>query len=107
MSARSVNGVSQVQGSPVDLLPSAQTALNLTAATSVSTAPCRLARINVIVAGTVPGAAYDSPAAGQDAAGNEVFVIPNTVGVYWIDWPCSNGLTVVPGTGQTVAVAWY
>lgn len=107
MSRIPVSGVTPPSPLGVDRIPFAQTKLGLAAAAVISATPVRLARISVIVAGTTTGAAYDSASTGADAAGNEVFVIPNTVGVYDIDWPCLTGLVVVPGTGQTVAVTWY
>lgn len=37
---------------------------------------------------------------------NQIFVIPNIVGVNLIDWPCLAGIVVTPGTGQTIAVSY-
>jgi hypothetical protein len=107
MSTRQNNGVTPPTPMGIDKVPGAQTALNVTAAATVKAAPGRLARINVIVAGSAAGAAYDTAAAANDAVGTEVFVIPNTVGTYEVDWPCQVGITVVPGTGQTIAVSFY
>ena len=81
-------------------------ALDITTATVVKAAPGRLIRVSVLVAGSAAGAAYDSAATGSDAIGTEIFVIPNTVGIYELDWPCLTGVTVAPGTGQTVAVSF-
>ena len=37
---------------------------------------------------------------------NQVFVIPNSTGTYWVDFPCLAGIVVTPGTGQTVCVSY-
>lgn len=79
---------------------------NLTAATVVKATPGKLARISVIVAGSAVGTANNCITTGAVAAANEIAVIPNTVGVIVLEWPCSAGITVVPGTGQTIAVSW-
>lgn len=74
--------------------------------TIVAPQPLRVTRIQVIVAGSAAGAVYDSKATTGNTAANQVFVIPNTVGSYLIDHPCSIGIVVAPGTGQTVAVVY-
>jgi Mg2+/citrate symporter len=89
-------------------------ALNVTAAAVLQTnqaasygAPvARIARVSVIVAGSTAGGVYDSATVVGAIAAAQLFVIPNTVGVYLVDMPCVAGLTVVPGTGQTVAVSY-
>ena len=89
-----------------------KSALNLTAATLVSTtnansyAPRRISRVNVLVAGTVAGSINDSASIAGAAVANQVFIIPNIVGAYWIDFPCLAGIVVTPGTGQTVCVSY-
>ncbi|KWN80868.1 hypothetical protein WM24_23835 [Burkholderia ubonensis] len=79
---------------------------NITAAAVVKATPGRLVRINVVVAGSAAGTANDCATTGAAAAANEIAVIPNTVGTYYLDWPCATGIVVVPGTGQTVAVSY-
>ncbi len=37
---------------------------------------------------------------------NHVAAWPNTVGSYLVDMPCLNGILIVPGAGQTVAVSY-
>ena len=83
-----------------------KSALNLTAATVVKATPGRLARVAVIVAGSAAGTLNDITLTASVAAANQFGVIPNTVGVYTFDWPCANGIVVVPGTGQTVSVSY-
>lgn len=91
-------------------------ALNISAATVLnggnspglySTGPkARIQRVIVLVAGSTVGGAYDSPTVAGAAAANQLAVIPNAVGSYLIDMPCFAGLTVIPGTGQVLAVSY-
>ena len=83
-----------------------QSALNLTASTLVKATPGRAVRVSVIVAGTTAGSVNDSTTVAGILTANNVFVIPNTVGSYLIDWPMMAGIVVVPGLGQTVALSY-
>ncbi len=87
--------------------------LNITAATVVAQVPpdfargqCRLVRVQVLVAGSAAGAAYDGNSTAGNTAANQLAVIPNVVGNYLIDMPCLAGIVIIPGTGQTVAVSY-
>lgn len=87
--------------------------LNITAAAVVATVPkdfalgqCRLVRVQVLVAGSTAGAAYDGNSTSGNTAANQIGAWPNTVGTYLIDMPCLSGIVIVPGTGQTVAVSY-
>lgn len=79
---------------------------NLTAATVVKATPGRCVTVSVIVAGSAAGTANDITTTGAAAVGNQFGTIPNTVGVYTFNWPCLSGIVIVPGTGQTVSVAF-
>jgi hypothetical protein len=79
---------------------------NITAATVVKPVAGRIARISVLVAGSTTGSVNDCATTGTVASANEVAVIPDVVGVYAIDLPCSVGIVVTPGTGQTLAVSY-
>ena len=89
-------------------------ALTIAAATVVVTVPpdaslgqCRMVRVQVLVAGSAGGAAYDNNSASSgNVAAAQVGAWPNTVGSYLIDMPCLKGIVIVPGTGQTVAVSY-
>jgi hypothetical protein len=37
---------------------------------------------------------------------NAVGVLPTTTGTYQIDWPCQTGIVIIPGVGQTIAIAY-
>ncbi|WP_432734740.1 hypothetical protein [Ralstonia solanacearum] len=87
--------------------------LGITATQQVSTVPkdfaigqCRLVRVNVLVAGSAGGAAYDSASLTGNSAANQIGAWPNTVGSYLIDMPCLAGIVIAPGAGQTVSVSY-
>lgn len=83
--------------------------LNLAAAGGVQlikAGKVRAARVSVIVAGSAVGSVNDVATTGAAAVTNQIFVIPNTVGVYTLDWPCNSGLVVTPGTGQTLVISY-
>src|SRR4051812_36894017 len=106
-SLQSANVTPQVPTS-VDLYSvAAGTVLNITAATGIKPSPGRLVRINVVVAGSAAGSASDVATVAGVAAANQVAAIPNVVGPITLDWPCFAGIVVTPGTGQTLAVAFY
>ena len=88
-------------------------ALNIAASTQVSTVPpdfsrgqARLVRINVVVAGSAAGNAYDAASEAGAVAANLFASIPYVVGSYLIDFPIMAGILIVPGTGQTVSVSY-
>jgi len=79
---------------------------NITTATVVKAVPGRIAKVSVLVAGSGTGTVNNCITTGAAATANEVAVIPQSVGVLDIDMPCSTGIVVVPGTGQTLAVSY-
>lgn len=79
---------------------------NITAAKAVKASAGRLFKISVLVAGSAAGAAHDCAATGDAATANQIAVIPNTVGIYTVDWPCATGIVIAPGSGQTIAVSY-
>jgi hypothetical protein len=84
-----------------------QTTFNLTADTVIKPTPGRVFTISVIVAGTVPGAVYDSTNTTDLFLTNQTAVIPNTQGVINMNaFPHNQGIVISPGPGQTVSVAW-
>lgn len=66
----------------------------------------RIARISVLTAGTTVGGVYDAATLATAVASAEVFVIPNVVGIYDVDWPVFSGIYIIPGTGQIVSASW-
>ena len=83
-----------------------ETTLDITTATVIKAAQGTLVSIEVIVAGSAAGAAYDHDQTSGVSATNQIAAIPTTIGLIPLAWTCSVGIVVVPGTGQTLAVKW-
>jgi hypothetical protein len=81
-----------------------QTISSIVSTTVVKTSGGRVATVSVIVAGSAAGKIYD--ANNTVTTSSQVFAIPNTVGVTFVNMPTTNGIVVVPGTGQTVSVSY-
>jgi len=78
--------------------------LNITSTTAVKSTQGRICTVNVTVAdGAV--SIYDSATTGAIAAGNKVAVLADALGSYSVDFPCANGIVVVPN-GSTVSVSF-
>jgi hypothetical protein len=76
--------------------------------TLVSSSPCYLVSISVVVASTgLTGLCYDSASVLNAGSTNAFAVIPSS-GFMTVNWPCLNGLVVQPSTSgtQTVAVSY-
>ena len=80
--------------------------LNLTASTVIKATPGRICKVIVNTAGSAPGSINDVATTGAAAAGNLIFNVPNTVGIYDVDFPAATGLVYVLGTGQVVSVSY-
>jgi len=83
-----------------------KTAKNLSASTVIKATAGRVARVSVIVAGSGAGTINDVATTGGAATANEIASIPNTLGVYDIDMPCTTGIVFVPGSGMTAVVSY-
>jgi hypothetical protein len=98
--ASAINGVAQtyvaVQGARIQQ--------NITATAVVNNAAGRLAVVTVTTAGTTTGVIYDADATGVTT--RPIYIIPNTVGVVFVNLPVVYGIVVVPGTGQAVTVSY-
>jgi len=94
------------QGGALITAQGTKTFFNVTADTLVKAKSGRVAKVSVIVAGSVAGSVNDAATIGGAATANEIAVIPNTVGVYNIDFPVSNGIVIKAGTGNTIAVSY-
>ncbi|GAC1479345.1 MAG: hypothetical protein NVS2B11_03480 [Acetobacteraceae bacterium] len=97
---------SAARGADVNARSGFSNIYNLTAATLVKAAPGRAVRVSVVAAGTTAGSVNDAATVVAAAAGNQVASIPTTVGVLLLDWPCSAGIVVTPGTSQVLAVSY-
>jgi len=82
--------------------------LNITSATVVKTGFGVCCNISVIVAGSGNGTVNDCATTGAAAVANQMLTIPQTLGPLASvpGFPYFNGLCIVPGTGQTIAVAY-
>lgn len=78
--------------------------LNISADAVVKSTFGRLVTVSVLTAGSAAGAVHNCAAIGDAAAANKVGTIPNTVGIYVFDWPCSAGIVYKVGTGQVVSI---
>lgn len=83
-----------------------QSARDISAATVIKAAPGTVFRVSVTTAGTAAGAIYDAAATNGNTAANLVATIPDAVGVTLLEWPCTNGILIVPGTGQVLSVSF-
>ena len=82
----------------------ARIATNLTTTTVVSANAGRLVNVSVIVAGSATGMIYNANNGAVTTA--PLYVIPDTTGVYEVNLPVTNGIVVIPGTGQTVTISY-
>jgi hypothetical protein len=98
--ASAINGVAQtyvaVQG--------ARILQAITATAVVNNAAGRLAMVTVTTAGASAGVIYDADATGITT--RPIYIIPNTIGVVFVNLPVAYGIVVVPGTGQVVTVSY-
>ena len=87
-----------------------KTFLNVTSATVVKAIAGRVAKVSVIAAstnGSQNAAVADKTSTSGITNANLVAVIPDVVGTYNIDIPCSNGIVLVPGgAGQVLAISY-
>jgi hypothetical protein len=84
------------------------TTFNITAAAIIKSSPGRVWTVSVLVAGSTAGAVYDSTSTSGNTAANQIGVIPDTAAapINFNAMPTANGIVVVPGTGQTLAISW-
>lgn len=86
---------------------SISTTANIGTAVVIKPSAGTIFAVTLIVAGSTAGAIYDCasiPAAGQ---GNVICTIPTSGGpLFLLNWPCQNGIVIIPGTGQVVAAKW-
>jgi len=97
-----INGLTNITRNIAGALNSSE----ISASTFFSTTYGWVGKISVIVAGSTTGTIYDTTSVSSAAVGNRLAIIPNTVGIYSINMPVSNGIVVTPGTGQIVAMSY-
>ena len=83
---------------------------NISAPTVVKTTGGRLVQVSIITPGASAGNAYDTNSTGSVGASNLIHSIPTSITasspILFLDWPCKTGITIVPGTGQVLAVSF-
>jgi CO dehydrogenase/acetyl-CoA synthase gamma subunit (corrinoid Fe-S protein) len=77
---------------------------DITAPTVVMEGQGRIAVISVVVGGSATGSVYDATTTTGTA--NKILTLPTTVGLAEVNMPVNNGIVVVPGTGQTIAISY-
>jgi hypothetical protein len=94
---------------PVRLLPEGgSSALNLTTGTNLFTGVGAVYRVIVVVTAAAASSVIDSAGTSATSA-NTLLTIPAStlVGtVYYLAWPVVAGLSIVPGSGVTLAVSY-
>ena len=83
-------------------------AANISVPTVVKASSGRIARVSIIVAGSATGFVYDG--ASLTATTKPLWIIPEAAQTngepYIVNFACSFGLLIVPGTGQSVTVGY-
>jgi hypothetical protein len=82
------------------------TSATVTTPTLVITGPGRLVNVSVTVAGSAVGFVYNTASTATVAASNALVPVPNTIGVHQTNQLFTNGLVIVPGTGQSLNVTY-
>lgn len=78
---------------------------NIQTATVISTTSGRMCNISVLATdGTHGGTIYDTNNAAD--LSRPIYTIPETVGEFFVNWPISYGILVVPGAGMTVSASY-
>ena len=97
---------------PIRFINSGYGRTNITSATTLGTTSSGdmrlIQKVIVVITGSTASTIIDSTGTTPSAA-NTVLIIPAgaTAGnVYDIEYPCTAGIGVVPGTGATLAVVW-
>lgn len=66
----------------------------------------RLSSVSVIEAGSTVGYIYDAKTTTISHETSKLYVIPNTVGVYFVNMPAGLGLVASVGTDQVITVSY-
>lgn len=80
--------------------------LNITTNTLIAGVPGSITQLFVVVAGSVAGTVNDAATVAAANTGNRIAILPNVVGPVISNWPYNQGLVIMPGAGQTIAVAF-
>lgn len=83
------------------------TLLNITGPTVVKATGGTISGVSVVVAGTGAGSVNDSSTTGGASSANAIAPLPAAVGWYPYEWTTVNGIVVLPGSGQTIAIQYF
>jgi hypothetical protein len=83
-----------------------QTSSTVTSATLVIEGSGYLVNFAVVVAGSAAGTINNANAIASAAATNALCATPATVGIYQTGQIFTNGLVIVPGTGQSINITY-
>ena len=79
----------------------------VTSSTLVLAGSGYLVRYSVTVAGSGAGTIHNANSVANATATNALCATPNTVGIVNVGAVFTNGLVIVPGTGQSLNVTYY
>lgn len=82
------------------------TSSTVTASTLIISGKGRLVNFSVVVPGSTVGAIYNSLSVSGVTAPNQLVSVPNVNGVYVCGQIFTNGLVIIPGTGQSINVTY-
>lgn len=82
------------------------TSATVTGSTVIFNGTGYLVKYTVVVAGSASGLINNASSTVAPSATNALCATPNTVGIYPVGMVFTNGLTVVPGTGQSINVTY-
>jgi hypothetical protein len=81
-------------------------ALGIKIPTVVKSSPGNVVTAVVVITGSTTGSIYDTASTSGAVTANEIAVLPNTVGPVSLEFPCLQGITLVPGTGQVISLSY-
>ncbi len=83
-----------------------ESVLNITAATLITVGRAMVGSVSILVAGSAAGTVNDAASTAAANAANAIIPLPTTVSSDTKSWVVKNGIVVVPGTGQTIAITF-
>ena len=82
------------------------TLLTVTSPTVIATGMGRVVNVSVTVAGSAAGAIYNWSSATGYTSMYQLFVVPNALGITNVGLFFTNGILLVPGTGQSLNITY-
>jgi len=90
----------------LNVLNPTATSATVTSSALIVSGRGRLISFSVVVAGSASGTIHNANSPTGNTAANALVATPNTIGVYEANVVFSNGLLIVPGTGQSINVTY-